>query len=430
MTCIVRATSKGAGNSLATLMSKAGIEYRRLKALNKMFIVQGCDENSFPFKESALVESIGGTDVEVKPAGADIYNRTINATEYANSDPNTPTGIGPDAWPAVRISRRENPFKQAHNNQDVSTFLPVTRTGEGVDIYIVDYPVRVTHDEFGGRAYQLDGTQSNVLDSESMTDYAAGDGLAYGHGTMTGSCAAGAKYGVARKATIFNVDVVHGLSWLSVTIETITLALDLALDHYQSRAELNRPAIINLSWTISTQTPESPMVGVVNDIIDAGIVFVKPLGNSGRNLDTDGFNELMEQPGLHDIVGVSGTDIQDRLFKQQEGGTNLGDPQDIFAPGQNMPVATIGTDSEFLYSSGTSFAGPYVAGVIACMLQGHNRLTGRDQVLAVKRKLIANSTKGVVTFPPTYPAAQNTPSPRNRFVYLDPFLEFEEIPGL
>jgi hypothetical protein len=61
------------------------------------------------------------------------------------------------------------------------------------------------------------------------------------------------------------------------------------------------------------------------------------------------------------------------------------------------------------------------------MLQGYQRLTNRTQVVALKNKLISNSTKGVIKFPENMTIRERE---RNRLLYLDPYSSIESINGL
>src|SRR6185369_14138486 len=70
-------------------------------------------------------------------------------------------------------------------------------TGAGVNAYIIDTGIRITHAEFGGRAhYGFDAFGSNSADD------------CYGHGTHVSGTVGGATYGVAKQVNLFAVRVI------------------------------------------------------------------------------------------------------------------------------------------------------------------------------------------------------------------------------
>jgi len=70
--------------------------------------------------------------------------------------------------------------------------------GEGVDVYVIDTGIRVTHVEFEGRAVWGATIPSNSVDED--TD---------GHGTHAAGTIASRKYGVAKAATVIAVKVLE-----------------------------------------------------------------------------------------------------------------------------------------------------------------------------------------------------------------------------
>merc|ERR1719162_865049 len=73
--------------------------------------------------------------------------------------------------------------------------------GEGVNIYVMDSGVRVTHNDFGGRAIAtLDAMTMPPKVCVAGDTRCAADGR--GHGSHCAGSAGGAKYGVAPRSTI------------------------------------------------------------------------------------------------------------------------------------------------------------------------------------------------------------------------------------
>ena len=79
-----------------------------------------------------------------------------------------------------------------------------TVLGEGANIFIVDTGILETHNEFGGRVQTIYGGRDDQ-----------------GHGTHCAGTAAGATFGIARKATIYNVKVcdVYGICPMSTLVQ-------------------------------------------------------------------------------------------------------------------------------------------------------------------------------------------------------------------
>ena len=84
-------------------------------------------------------------------------------------------------WHLDRIDQRALPL---------STSYDYSQDGSGVHIYIIDSGIRVTHNDFGGRASVA---YDNVGDGQNGND-------CYGHGTHVAGIAGSATYGVAKGA--------------------------------------------------------------------------------------------------------------------------------------------------------------------------------------------------------------------------------------
>ncbi len=121
-------------------------------------------------------------------------------------------------------------------------------------------------------------------------------------------------------------------------------------------------------------------------------------------------------PFTADAIVAGGSGMADIPYYHSIDGTNFGTEVDILAPGQaiRLAAATVAGVGDYQTRRGTSISCPFVAGVVACMLEGHNRLTTRAQVQAVRTKLLANATAGKIRS-----AFGLTPLP-DKILYLDP----------
>jgi subtilisin family serine protease len=138
-----------------------------------------------------------------------------------------------------------------------------------------------------------------------------------------------------------------------------------------TRAECEkRPHIINNSWGGGNNDPW--FNDVINAWINAGIVPVFAIGNSGPGCNT------ANSPGDYiNVLSVGATDINDKIaYFSSRGsvvGTNIIKP-DISAPGVNIRSAWIGQTNSYNSISGTSMATPHVSGIIGLYLESDESL--------------------------------------------------------
>ncbi|WP_308102668.1 S8 family serine peptidase [Lentzea sp. CC55] len=121
------------------------------------------------------------------------------------------TRTNPPSWGLDRIDQRTLPLDQRYT---------CNTTGSGVNAYIIDTGVRVTHRDFGGRARN----GYDFVDNDAV----AQDGN--GHGTHVAGTVAGTAHGVAKAATVYGVrvldnsgsgtiaGVVAGVNWVAAAI--------------------------------------------------------------------------------------------------------------------------------------------------------------------------------------------------------------------
>lgn len=388
--------------------------YTFKKMLKRIFIVDG-DIDNFDLKNHDLVlDARAPVNIERK------FDTTITADTNIVSQRGMPTSVDNRSWGVHRIIRRKNPFSKegvAYTSTHNMNFYQ-TRSGAGVDIYIIDVGMNSNHVDF-------QGSVTNVNTGETYwDDVQSNQGL--DHGTPVTSCAAGRVVGIAREAKPFYVPVLVGLTYSDINLIE---EYDQVYAHYMSRAHTNRPAVLNNSWgwDMTFQGSPTPAMAVaIDDMISAGISICISASNTRADLDSTLMLPALTDP---DIIVVGATNSQDMpyYFNNPEAiGSAVGSKTTIYAPGQGVAAARGTTTTEYLPTSGTSFSSPYAAGVIACMLEGYQRLTSRAQVQAVKQKLIDNSTKGVLKFNAFYPNS----IVHNRLLYLDPHIAIEHIDGL
>lgn len=235
--------------------------------------------------------------------------------------------------------------------------------GAGVNIYVVDSGLNMSHTEFAGR---VPATWWNVHDGRGVSDCA-------GHGTHVAGTAAGTTYGVAKKASIIPVRVLDcsGFGWSS----TVMAGIDWAISHHVA----GQPAVLNLSVGGFTNASfDQTVQSAVND----GITVVAAAGN-------DGVDACWSSPArVSSAITVAATNIYDA----QTSWSNYGSCVDIQAPGASIRSAWTNAPTGYNTLDGTSMAAPHVSGAAAILLS-------RDRSLSpgqVHQAMINNATTGVV----------------------------------
>jgi subtilisin family serine protease len=253
------------------------------------------------------------------------------------------------SWGLDRIDQRNLPFDNSYTYQ---------RTGAGVHFYGIDSGILTTHNEFTGR---LVSGYSAINDGNNTND-------CFGHGTHTASTAAGTTYGVAKAMTVVPVrvfdcggfggsaEIVAGVDWVT--------------------ANRVLPAVANMSIGILGGDP--PTDSAVARSVRAGIVYVVAAGN--KNTDACIFSPAAEPSAI--TVGATESADYRASF------SNYGSCVDIFAPGQQITAAWIGSSTAIAIKDGTSMAAPHVAGVAGQYLEAQPNATPA----AVAAALTANAT--------------------------------------
>ncbi|CAB4408709.1 unnamed protein product [Rhizophagus irregularis] len=235
--------------------------------------------------------------------------------------------------------------------------------GAGVDVFVVDSGIFLEHEEFQGR-------QGKTVVEKTFCNNPADEN---GHGTNVASIVGGKTLGVASNANIIGVKITGNNCPLSSQniINGITYVMQ------QKANDPGRKIVLNLSAT----STDSAVGEAASKAVEAGIHFVVGAGN--RNLDACGFF-----PGkVETVVTVTAS----KISNNQDWITdwcNWGKCVTLFAPGENVPIAGIGSPSEITSGTGTSLSAPHVSGAIALML-ANSDLTPEQS----KRELLRIATK-------------------------------------
>jgi len=282
--------------------------------------------------------------------------------------------------------------------------------GTGVTIAVVDSGVDATHPDlpFGAKVVENVALHGSVPTGVGFLPPSYTEGVldtdpALGHGTFVASVAAGTGAGSdGRYAGVAPGASILSLSAGDLVIVHVLEAFDYILDHH-GRFGVR---VVNCSWgTQGWFDPDDPVNVATRALYDAGIVVVFAAGNHGPAPDS--LNPYAVAPW---VIGVGSTDSTGRLsvFSSRGIYEELLYHPTLVAPGEGIVAAlagavgfvggiagvadpsggaTVPPEHTGLYtaSSGTSFAAPHVAGVVARMLQARPSLDPAEVNRIVQR---------------------------------------------
>lgn len=166
--------------------------------------------------------------------------------------------------------------------------------------------------------------------------------------------------GIAPEATIVSVKVLNknGTSQGNSVVEGLKYCLTL------------NPDIINLSLGNPAPMPEA--YEIIKKLVKNNVVVIASAGNNGT--------EGILYPAAYDEVIAVGS-YSNSMLKDRSLFSSYGDALDIMAPGEEIFSTFL--NGQYCVMSGTSMAGPHVAGVTALLLayyKSHNKTINVDGV--------------------------------------------------
>lgn len=282
------------------------------------------------------------------PAVASVsQNRTFTVSATQNNPP---------SWGLDRIDQKNLPLDQRYTYPD--------KAGEGVTAYVIDTGVRISHSDFGGRAFN----GYDAIDNDNV----AQDG--HGHGTHVAGTVAGTAHGVAKKAKIVGVRVLNNQG--SGTTAQVVAGIDWVT------ANAVKPAVANMSLGGGA---DSVLDAAVQRSIASGVTYAVAAGNESTNANTKSPARVAE---AITVGSTTSTDARSSF-------SNYGSVVDIFAPGSSITSTWNSSDSATNTISGTSMASPHVAGAAAIYLADNPGSTPAQ----ISAGLVAAATTGVVGNP-------------------------------
>ena len=225
--------------------------------------------------------------------------------------------------------------------------------GSGIVVAVLDTGINTSHPDLSGNI--IEGW-NYVDNNDDVTDND-------GHGTMvTGIIAAMANnsvgiVGVASNVSIMPLKVLStsGGSWID-------------LDRAILRAAHSGARIITMSLGGEYSRLSMAMEAAINHAYQDGCILVAAAGN-------DNNSEPFYPAACENVIAVGAID----QTSIKASFSNYGNYIDFCAPGVN--IVTTSKNGNYVYGSGTSFAAPFVAGVIALMISKYPQLTN-EQIIS------------------------------------------------
>ncbi|WP_433614707.1 S8 family serine peptidase [Dactylosporangium sp. CA-139114] len=272
-----------------------------------------------------------------------------------------------------------------------------------ITAYVLDSGIRITHNDFGGRAgygrnfvdraknyYYNPDNANNSNDPNNAND-------CDGHGTHVAGTIGGATYGVAKQITLKAVRVLDcsGNGYLSEVVGGI--------DWITANAQ--HPAVVNMS--LGSDSPTIVLDAALKRSIGSGLTWSVAAGNGDENGNPT--NTCNNSPGnVAEAIVVGASTIEDKPVPWSDYGPCV----DLYAPGVGITSDWKDSDSATRSLDGTSMASPHVTGAAALILQAHQDYNPAQ----VRNALVQGSSVGVLNMS-SYPAYARNGTP-NRLLFV------------
>ncbi|EUC44969.1 hypothetical protein COCMIDRAFT_96859 [Bipolaris oryzae ATCC 44560] len=254
----------------------------------------------------------------------------------------------------------------SHREPGIRDYVFDSSAGEDTFIYVIDTGVNTEHTEFGGRATL---GKSFIAGSDGEDDQ--------GHGTHCSGTAAGTTFGVAKKANIIGVKVLGADG--SGSNSGVLRGIQWAVDDATEKGHINRTVLsMSLGGPFSQTTNDA-----IQSAVEAGAFVAAAAGNEGENASN---SSPASAPQACTVGSTNERDLKSSF-------SNFGKLVDIFAPGEKIQSAWIGSSTATNTISGTSMACPHIAGLAAYLIA----LEGPRSPTALCKRIQELATKDAIT---------------------------------
>jgi oryzin len=313
---------------------------------------------------------------------SDIFNLedviSIEPDAYIYLEPTTAPGDSSKRDIATQFNSIWSLADLSHREAGATDYMYDESAGEGTTAYVFDTGIRLSHEEFAGRAsFGINGLTGSTINDGSNS------GDRDGHGTHVAATIIGKKYGVAKKARAIDVKVFEGDTG---SISAILTGLSWAVNDIISKGAQDT-SVLSMSLSTSVQK-------ILDDsIIEAysqGILTVTAAGNNDGPAASyspahlpQAFTVGMTQPDRARVQIIPG------IY-----GSNYGPELDVFAPGRDIISASHESDNGISIKTGTSMATPLVSGLVCYLRALERNLTTPD---AVTERILQMALKDTLT---------------------------------
>ncbi len=322
-TVVVQRAASGAIKGAYIVRLKAGTDARGLARALRV---------SPRFVYTAAVNGFAAdlTDGQLRALRRNAGVEAISEDAYV-TDALEDTQPNPPSWGIDRVDQRNLPLSASYT---------YTAQGTGVNAYVIDTGIDVTHPDFEGRAV----FEVNYIDRKN-TD-------CDGHGTHVAGTVGSQTYGIAKDVRLHAVKILNcnGGGRTSATIKGVDWVT----------ANAVKPAVANTSWNWSA---DSTLEASLRAMISSGVFLATSAGNTGA----DSCDRLPRK--IETALVTAASDKNDNRASYSSTGACV----DIYAPGSEI-LSTQPNNTTAVYN-GTSMATPHVTGTAALYLQGNPTAT-------------------------------------------------------